>query len=191
MRKKKEKQLEELRKKMLSDKRLLLNTNLVFGEGKADAEILFIGEAPGLKEDIEIKPFVGRSGKLLTANLEEIGLDRKDVYITNIIKRRPPENRDPLAEEIEIYKPYLKKQIEIINPKIIVSLGRFSMNFFIPKGKITRDQGKIFKVDNYLIIPMFHPAACLRATKVLMAFKKSFKKLPKIIAKYDEIIKNP
>ena len=189
MNKKKEKQLEELKEKMLIDNKLPLSTNLVFGEGRADAEILLIGEAPGLREDIEVRPFVGRSGKLLTVTLEEIGLHRNDVYITNIIKRRPPENRDPLPEEIEIYKPYLQKQIEIINPKIIVTLGRFSMNFFITTAKITRDQGKIFKIDNYLVIPMFHPAACLRATKVLMEFKKSFKRLPKIIEKYDKLMK--
>jgi len=185
----KEKELQELKEKMLKDKKLPLSTNLVFGEGSAQAEIFFIGEAPGLNEDILKRPFVGRSGKLLTAMIEEIGLTRDDVYITNVVKRRPPENRDPLPEEIEIYKPYLQKQIEIINPKIIVTLGRFSMNFFITTAKITRDQGKIFKIDNYLIIPMFHPAACLRATKVLMEFKKSFSKLPKIIAKYDELMK--
>ncbi len=185
----KEKQLEELKEEMLADKSLPLNTNLVFGEGRVDAKILLIGEAPGLKEDIEIRPFVGRSGKLLTATLEEIGLKRSDVYITNIIKRRPPENRDPLPEEIEAYKPYLQKQIEIIKPKIIVTLGRFSMNFFIPTAKITKDQGKVFKIDNNLIIPMFHPAACFRATRVLMEFKKSFSKLPKIISKYNELIK--
>jgi len=189
MNKKKEKQLEELKEKMLIDNKLPLSTNLVFGEGRADAEILLIGEAPGLREDIEVRPFVGRSGKLLTATLEEISLHRNDVYITNVVKRRPPENRDPLPEEIEIYKPYLQKQIEIINPKIIVTLGRFSMNFFIPTAKITKDQGKVFKIGDYLIVPMFHPAAGLRATGVLNEFKKSFKRLPKIIEKYDKLMK--
>lgn len=185
----KEKELQELNQKMLKDKKLPLSTNLVFGEGSAQAEILFIGEAPGLNEDTLKRPFVGRSGKLLTAMIEEIGLERSDVYITNIVKRRPPENRDPLPEEIEIYKPYLQKQIDIIKPKIIVTLGRFSMNFFIPTAKITKDQGKVFKVGDYLIVPMFHPAAGLRATRVLNEFKKSFKRLPKIIEKYDKSMK--
>ncbi|HPT08600.1 MAG TPA: uracil-DNA glycosylase [bacterium] len=185
----KEKLLQELNEEMLKDKKLSLKTNLVFGEGSAQAEILFIGEAPGLKEDMLKRPFVGRSGQLLTKMIEEIGLARSDVYITNIVKRRPPENRDPLPEEIEVYKPYLQKQIDIIKPKIIVTLGRFSMNFFIPTAKITRDQGKVFKINNYLIVPMFHPAAGLRSTGVLNEFKKSFKRLPKIIGKYDELMK--
>ena len=185
----KEKELQELKEKMLKDKKLPLSTNLVFGEGSAQAEIFFIGEAPGLNEDILKRPFVGRSGKLLTAMIEEIGLTRDDVYITNVVKRRPPENRDPLPKEIEIYKPYLQKQIEIIKPKIIVTLGRFSMNFFIPTAKITKDQGKVFRIGDYLIVPMFHPAAGLRATGVLNEFKKSFKRLPKIIEKYDKFMK--
>ena len=150
--------------------------------------IFFIGEAPGLKEDQLVRPFVGRSGQLLTKTIESFGLKREDVYISNIVKRRPPENRDPLPSEIEAYKPYLKEQIEIINPKIIVTLGRFSMNYFIPTAKISRDQGKIFKVDNYLIIPMFHPAAALRGTTTLNQFQKSFKKLPTVLKKFDELM---
>ena len=184
--------LEELQKRIEQDKNLpLKESNLVFGEGSVNADILLIGEAPGLNEDIAKRPFVGRSGKLLTATIEELGIKRSSVYITNIVKRRPPENRDPLPEEIEIYKPYLKEQIDIINPKVIVTLGRFSMNYFLPTAKITRDQGKIFKVEGRLIVPMFHPAAALRSTGTLNEFKKSFSKLPLIITKYKDLIKQP
>ncbi len=185
----KEKLLDNLKNKIINDKKLpLQESNLVFGEGSPEAEIFFIGEAPGLKEDQLVRPFVGRSGQLLTKTIESLGLKREDVYISNIVKRRPPENRDPLPSEIEAYKPYLKEQIEIINPKIIVTLGRFSMNYFIPTAKISRDQGKIFKVDNYLIIPMFHPAAALRGTTTLNQFQKSFKKLPTVLKKFDELM---
>lgn len=185
----KEKLLDNLKNKIINDKKLpLQESNLVFGEGSPEAEIFFIGEAPGLKEDQLVRPFVGRSGQLLTKTIESLGLKREDVYISNIVKRRPPENRDPLPSEIEAYKPYLKEQIEIINPKIIVTLGRFSMNYFIPTAKISRDQGKIFKVDNYLIIPMFHPAAALRGTTSLNQFQKSFKKLPTVLKKFDELM---
>lgn len=185
----KEKLLDNLKNKIINDKKLpLQESNLVFGEGSPEAEIFFIGEAPGLKEDQLVRPFVGRSGQLLTKTIESLGLKREDVYISNIVKKRPPENRDPLPSEIEAYKPYLKEQIEIIGPKIIVTLGRFSMNYFIPTAKISRDQGKIFKVDNYLIIPMFHPAAALRGTTTLNQFQKSFKKLPTVLKKFDELM---
>jgi uracil-DNA glycosylase len=173
-----EKLLEKLKNILLQDKSLpLKNSNLVFGEGSAVANIFFIGEAPGLKEDQEGRPFVGRSGQLLTKNLNKIGLEREDVYITNVVKRRPPENRDPSPLEIAKYQPYLQKQIEIINPKIIVTLGRFALNFFLPEAKITSSQGKTFLVDGKTIMPMFHPAAALRSTKALKEFQKSFLKL--------------
>ncbi len=152
--------------------------NLVFGEGNPDCEVLFIGEAPGENEDREKRPFVGRGGQLLRQMIREIGWKEENVYITNIVKRRPPGNRDPLPEEIEAYKPYLTRQIEILSPKAIVPLGRFSMNYFLPEAKISRDQGKAFRVSGRLIVPMFHPAAALRATHVLEAFKETFKKLP-------------
>lgn len=175
--------LEQLKIKMERDKNLpLLSSNLVFGEGSARAKIVFIGEAPGANEDREGRPFVGRSGKLLTACLEEIGLKRENVYITNIVKRRPPENRDPLPEEIEAYRPYLKEQSVIIKPKIIITLGRFALNYFISDVKISESQGKIFRFKNNLIlIPMFHPAAALRGTKVLNQFKKTFYKVAQIL----------
>ena len=174
---------------MNKDKSLpLQESNLVFGEGNPDSPVLFIGEAPGLTENIQKRPFVGRGGQLLNEMIKSIGWKREDVYITNIVKRRPPDNRDPLPEEIAAYQPYLKKQIEIINPKIFITLGRFSMNYFLPTAKISKDQSKVFRVGNRLLVPIYHPAAALRSTQVMNEFKASFKKLPKIVEKADEIL---
>lgn len=165
--------------------------NLVFGEGSEDAEILFIGEAPGRKEDELGRPFVGQSGKLLDKMLAKINLPREQVYITNIVKRRPPENRDPLPEEIEAYKPYLVRQIDIVNPKIIATLGRFSMNYFLPDAKISRDHGVVFRMRSQgrLIVPLYHPAAALRAGKVMKELEADFLKLAKAMAQADDLIK--
>lgn len=160
--------------------------NLVFGEGDPDAPAVFIGEAPGFHEDRLGRPFVGTAGKLLDKLIEGIGWRREDVYITNIVKRRPPKNRDPLPEEIEAYAPYLSRQIEILAPKAIIPLGRFAMNYFLPDAKISRDQGKIFLKDGMKVIPMFHPAAALRATAVMETLKESFSKLPALIANAPE-----
>ncbi len=184
----KDRLLKDLEQEVAADKSLPLKSNLVFGEGSVDCVAMFIGEAPGAREDELKRPFVGRSGQLLDKNLEKIGWKREDVYITNIVKRRPPENRDPLPEEIAAYKPYLTRQINIINPKIIVTLGRFSMNYFLPKAKISGDQGKIFKIGNYLLMPMFHPAAALRGTVEMREFEKTFRKLQKLAEKADELI---
>ena len=150
---------------------------------------MFIGEAPGYYENLEGRPFVGRAGRLLTELMNGLGWKREDVYITNIVKRRPPENRDPFPEEIAAYSPYLMKQVEIINPKIIATLGRFSMNFFLPMALISRDQGKILWWKDKLIVPLYHPAAALRSTKVKEELKKSFAKLPAVLKKYDQFLK--
>lgn len=179
--------LEMLKEEMMNDVSLpLLESNLVFGEGNINCDILFIGEAPGKKEDELVRPFVGRSGQLLNKMLEEINLKREDVYITNIVKRRPPDNRDPLFEEIMAYKPYLTRQIDIIQPIVIVTLGRFSMNYFIPEGKISRDGGVPVSFGAYVIYPMLHPAAALRSSKMSASFKKSFLQLPHVLKKYKE-----
>ncbi len=176
--------LQALHNEMTGDRSLPLQpANLVFGEGNPDCDVLFIGEAPGAKEDELVRPFVGRSGKLLDKMLLEIGMKREDVYITNIVKRRPPENRDPNPEEIAAYKPYLTRQIALINPCVIATLGRFSMNYFLPEGKISRDEGKLIRIDNYMIYPMFHPAAALRAPQMNAAFTKSFLALPRALQK--------
>src|SRR3989344_1742567 len=177
-------ELKKLTEEMVGDMSLpLREANLVFGEGDPDCQILFIGEAPGMNEDREKRPFVGRAGQLLRKHIRALGWKEEEVYITNIVKRRPPENRDPSPEEIESYKPYLARQIEILRPKIIVPLGRFSMNYFLPLAKITRDQGKLFKADNYFILPMLHPAAALRGNENMAMFTETFKKLPKALEK--------
>ena len=180
----KDTELEKLKGEMEQDKDLpLIRANLVFGEGNPNCQVLFVGEAPGFNEDEQRRPFVGRAGQLLRKSIRDLGWQERDVYITNIVKRRPPENRDPNPEEIEAYKPYLKRQIEIISPKIIVPLGRFSMNYFLPMAKITRDQGKLFNVGDYFILPMLHPAAALRGTENMNTFVATFQKLPLALAK--------
>jgi len=175
-------ELEKLETEMAADMALpLREANLVFGEGNMDCEVMFVGEAPGQNEDRLKRPFVGRGGQLLDRMIESIGWKRPDVYITNIVKRRPPENRDPSPDEIAAYRPYLTRQIGIIDPKVVVTLGRFSMNYFLPDAKITRDHGRAFQVDGRLIFPVFHPAAALRATGMMNALKDDFKKLPAIV----------
>ncbi len=138
-------------------------TNVVFGKGNPDAKILFIGEAPGQHEDEQGLPFVGASGKLLDKYLDAIGLSMDDAYIANILKCRPPNNRDPKEEEEQACIGYLRRQLEVINPKIIVCLGRISAYKIIkPDFKITQEHGKWFKKGGYLITAVFHPSALLR-----------------------------
>jgi DNA polymerase len=185
---KKEKLL-NLKKRLLENKKLpLLESNLVFGEGNSNASVVFIGEAPGFNEDKEGKPFVGRAGILLTKVIESINWKRKDIYITNIVKRRPPNNRDPESEEIEAYRPYLKEELKIINPKVIVPLGRFAMNYFLPDKKISQAQGKAFWLDDKIIFPIYHPAAGLRNGNFLENIEDAFIKLKKIVKNYNEIL---
>jgi DNA polymerase len=180
--------LRKLEEEIKNDKELpLQESNLVFGEGDPDCKVMFIGEAPGLTENQLKRPFVGRAGQLLDKMLLTIGWGRDGVYITNIVKRRPPENRDPLPEEIEAYKPYLTRQIELVNPRVIVTLGRFAMNYFLPTAKITRDQGKVFKIGGWFMTPMLHPAAALRGTGMMNIFTETFKKLPVIVEKCEAI----
>ncbi len=179
----KREKLDKLKRELeTADLPLKNQANLVFGEGDINCSVMFIGEAPGFNEDLQKRPFVGRAGKVFDEMIAGIGWKREDVYITNIVKRRPPDNRDPLPEEIESYKPYLARQIEIINPKIIATLGRFSMNYFLPLAKISRDHGKIFNNGNQTIFPLFHPAAALRATSVMDDLRADFKKLPDVVA---------
>ena len=180
--------LKELHERMAADESLPLSANLVFGEGNPDGHVLFIGEAPGQKEDELVRPFVGRSGQLLTKWIEGLGWERADVYITNIVKRRPPENRDPLPEEIAAYTPYLKEQIDIINPRVIAPLGRFAMNYFIPTAKISKDQGRTFWWGERIVMPIFHPAAALRNPAVMKQTEETFLKLEGVVEKYDEFI---
>jgi uracil-DNA glycosylase len=177
-------QLKALENEMARNTSLPLTgaANLVFGEGNIDCAVMFIGEAPGATEDQLKRPFVGRGGQLLDQQIAAIGWKRADVYISNIVKRRPPENRDPLPAEIEAYKPYLTRQIEIISPRVIATLGRFSMNYFLPEAKMTRDHGRVFLVDGRMIFPIYHPAAALRSTEMMNTFKEDFKKLPDVVS---------
>lgn len=142
---------------------------LVMGDGNLDSRIVFIGEAPGKNEDEQGKPFVGASGKFLNEMLDSVGLQRDDIYITNIVKYRPPENRDPSNDEKRLFWPYLMRQLEIIDPKVIVTLGRHAMNCFIPNAKISVDHGRPKQVRlhhgakeyNWLVVPLYHPAVAL------------------------------
>lgn len=152
------------------------------GEGNPGAEIMFIGEAPGFHENEQKRPFVGQAGKLLRQSLVENSWQEDEVYITNIIKYRPPENRDPTSEEIEFFRPLLDKQIKTIDPKIIVTLGRYSMYKFLGEGaSISRIHGIPRTVNwggkSVTIFPMYHPAAALRAGDVMNMFREDFKKL--------------
>lgn len=186
--------LEELKNKLEdSYKNLPLVTkkeDLVHGEGDALAKIMCIGEAPGREEALQRRPFVGRSGKLLRKKLEEVGLPPAKVFISNIVKVRPPENRDPTPTEILAYRPFLNQEIEILKPQIIVTLGRFSMAKFLPEVKISQVHGRLHKVTwegrDLFIMPMYHPAAALRSTKMMESFTYDFKKLPKILSWLEE-----
>jgi uracil-DNA glycosylase len=160
------------------------------GDGTVESEILFIGEAPGYHESVQRRPFVGRSGQLLNKTLAEVGFPREKIYITNIVKVRPPENRDPTADEISAYRPYLDQEIDILQPKLIVTLGRFSMGKFLPEVKISQVHGRLHKVHwkdrSVFVLPMYHPAAALRNPQMQVSFLTDFQKLAKIL----EWIKN-
>lgn len=140
-------------------------TQLVFGEGSVKAHLALIGEAPGKQEDLQGRPFVGASGRFLDEMLAAAGLTRKEVYITNIVKYRPPNNRDPRPEEIAEFWPYLLEQIKIIQPELVLTLGRFSMNCFLPDAKISQQHGQAveyYESDvRFKLVPLYHPAAAL------------------------------
>ncbi|HBG82101.1 TPA: uracil-DNA glycosylase [candidate division CPR2 bacterium] len=163
--------------------------NPVPGDGNPEAEIVFIGEGPGKKEDEIGKPFVGAAGKLLKEMLEENGYKREDVFIANVVKHRPPNNRDPLPNEVEACFPYLKRQLQLINPKLIVFLGRHSLNRFFPDLKISEVHGKAFRKEipwlgrKQVFMALFHPAAALYRGSMKETLKADFAKLPKLIEK--------
>jgi uracil-DNA glycosylase len=161
-------------------------TQVVFGSGNADADLMFVGEAPGFHEDQQGRPFVGAAGKLLDKLLDEIGMSREDVFIANVLKSRPPGNRDPQPEEIEACKPFLTRQIELIEPRVICTLGNFSTKL------LTRRQDGITRVhgrpqDHVIaglpirIYPIFHPAAGLRSTAMLETLRQDFQQLPELL----------
>lgn len=157
-------------------------TNAVPGEGPADARIMFIGEAPGWNEDQQGRPFVGAAGKFLEELLAAAGLKRSDVFITNVVKCRPPGNRDPLPDEIAACAPYLQRQIDVIDPDVIVTLGRFSMAKWFPGERISRIHGQPKREGKRLIVPMYHPAAALHQQALKATILEDFAKLPRILA---------
>jgi DNA polymerase len=159
----------------------------VAGDGPADADIMFIGEGPGFHENEQGKPFVGPAGQFLDELLEHIGMDRKDVFIGNVVKCRPPGNRDPKPEELAACDPYLERQIQAINPKVIVTLGRYSMGKFIPNAKISEIHGQAMRVKGRLIMPMYHPAAALHQPSLRPIVEADFELLPDLIASAEDV----
>ena len=163
-------------------------TNPVPGEGNINSKIIFIGEAPGYYEDVSGRPFVGRAGKLLEASLQEIGYKREEVWIGNVIKHRPPENREPLPDEIAACKPYLDLQVKTISPVMVVTLGRYAMNYLYPQWKISIDRGNLIKLKDYYLYPVYHPAAALRGYNMLQDFKTDFVKIPEMLKRAEELL---
>jgi len=169
-------------------------TQLVFGTGNPDAEIVFVGEAPGKNEDLRGEPFVGAAGKFLDEMLASVDLQRKDIYITNIVKYRPPNNRDPLPEEKKAFLPYLQAQLEVISPRVLVTLGRHSTNSFLPDLQISKEHGNpkrvklAFRDDpkqvyEVVILPLFHPAAALYNGGLRQTLLDDFASIPLILKK--------
>jgi DNA polymerase len=160
---------------------------VVPGEGAEDAKIMFIGEAPGWHEDQQGRPFVGPAGKYLDELLASIGLRREQVYIANVIKCRPPENRDPLPTEIQNCRKWLERQIDLIHPKMIVTLGRYSMAMFFPGKSISKIHGTAQKRDNVIYYAMYHPAAALHQQSLRRAIEEDMLKIPSLLAQAETI----
>lgn len=162
-------------------------TNPVPGSGNPNTKIVIIGEAPGAQEDLQGLPFVGNSGKLLDKLLISISLNRSDVFICNILKHRPPENRDPLPDEIKVCVPFLKAQLKIIKPEIVITLGRFAMNFFFPTDLISQMHGQIKKINwqgiPLVIAPVYHPSAGLRNGQMLKSLQTDFVQIGNYLGK--------
>jgi len=177
-----EKQVKKCTKCRLSENRI----NVVPGEGAHNAQIMFIGEGPGKNEDEQGRPFVGAAGKFLTELIESIKMTRQEVYIANVVKCRPPNNRDPLPDEVETCWPWLKLQLTLIKPKVVVLLGRHSLARFIPSARISADHGralrkKIDDLDKIVFFPCYHPAAALYNGGLRSTLMKDFKKIPKVL----------
>ena len=160
--------------------------NAVPGEGPANAEIMFIGEGPGFYENEQGRPFVGNAGKFLDELLQKSGLRREEVFITNVVKCRPPGNRDPMPDELKACGSYLERQIEAIDPCLVVTLGRYSMARFLPNAKISEVHGQASWVKGRLIVPMYHPAAALHQPSLKSTIEKDFMRLPE----YIQLVKN-
>lgn len=155
--------------------------NTVPGEGAADAKVMFIGEAPGFHEDRQGRPFVGAAGQFLEQLLQSIGMTREQVYICNVIKCRPPNNRDPHPQETQACQPYLDRQIELIRPRIIITLGRFSMARYFPNATISQIHGRAKRIGDIHYLPFFHPAAALHQAKYRAAIEQDFLLIPELL----------
>ena len=162
-------------------------TQAVPGDGSASSEIVFIGEAPGRYEDQAGRPFVGRARKLLDELLASIHLSRSDVYITNVVKCRPPENRDPSPSEVAEHSNFLKTELDIIKPRLIVLLGRHALNRFIPDAQISQLRGQAKRIGGQVYLALYHPAAALRNPAFAEALKSDFKKIPTLLSKIKEL----
>jgi DNA polymerase len=180
---------EDILKQVAAEAAVCTRCNLHFsrkkavpGEGPANADIMFIGEGPGFHENEQGRPFVGAAGKFLEELLHNIGLRREQVFIGNVVKCRPPSNRDPLPEELNACSDYLERQISAINPKVIVTLGRYSMARFLPNAKISEIHGQSFHVKGRLVVPMFHPAAALHQPSLKPYLVEDFNRLPELIS---------
>lgn len=191
----KKEQLEKLNKEMLACSSCVLRETckqVVPGEGNPEAEIMFIGEGPGQKEDELGRPFVGSAGKFLDEMLKGAGLKREDVYIANVVKCRPPQNRDPLPEEVEVCWPWLQKQVKIVDPKIIVTLGRHSMERFLPNQKISKIHGRAMRreiggLGKRVFYTLYHPAAALYNGSMRKVLIQDFKKIPKVLEALEKL----
>jgi DNA polymerase len=153
-------------------------TNLVPGEGDETADVMIVGEAPGASEDKQGRPFVGRAGRFLDELLGEAGLDRDAVYITNVVKARPPENRDPTRAEVEHWMPVLEQQLALVAPRLVVPLGRHALAHFAPGAKISEVHGTLLMERDRALFPMYHPAAALHAQKLRETLKEDARRLP-------------
>lgn len=162
-------------------------THAVPGEGPADADIMFIGEGPGFHEDQQGRPFVGAAGQFLEELLNGIGLTREQVYITNVIKCRPPGNRDPLPQEVNACEPYLDRQIELIQPTVVVTLGRFSMARAFPNARISHIHGDPRKIGGIVYYPMYHPAAALHRPSLRGTVEEDMRKIPDVLERAGDI----
>lgn len=187
-------QLQEIARQIVEDKvcpdLAETATQLVFGSGSPDAAVVFIGEAPGKNEDLKGEPFVGAAGKFLDEMLSTVGMNRSDIYITNIVKYRPPNNRDPLPEEKKAFLPYLVRQLEVIQPKLVVTLGRHSMEVLLPGLKISQVHGRpkriTFGANKLVVMPLFHPAAALYNGAMRQTLLDDFTKIPAVIHKIEQ-----
>jgi len=155
------------------------------GEGPVGAQIMFIGEAPGFHENRLGRPFVGAAGHFLDELLASVGMKRSDVYICNVVKCRPPNNREPMPNEIEACRPFLDQQIELVKPKLIVTLGRYSMARFLPRASISKVHGIPTRIGDLVVLPMFHPAAALHQPKYREDIEQDFGRIPSILAQKD------